>query len=389
MGSSEIMIHQSRREHILGLATVAGLAALPMRAFAADAAPQLTLESFTAAALAKLRATGGIPALGGARAANGGQAMLVVDGLRSIDAATPVTTNDLWHIGSITKSYTSTLVARLVEKGGISWDTTIGEILGSAAPNMKQVYKPVTLRHLCSHHSGLPRGIANAEMIKFPVINPADPRPDRLRYAALALADDPIAAPGEKMLYSNSGYVIVGAMLETIYKQSWEKLLATHVFKPLGQSSAGYGAPGTAGKLDQPLGHALFGEPQKLTAIPLGKPDMPADLPAVLGPAGLVHMTLADMVKYLNAHMQMPASFLKPESWKTLHTPPYTENYAMGWVVRPGGEIWHNGSNNRWYAEILVDFTRKRVAFSATNDGDRSKSAPAVAALLKGAIDAV
>ncbi|MBY8821561.1 serine hydrolase domain-containing protein [Sphingomonas colocasiae] len=382
------MIRQSRREHILGLATVAGLMGLPMRAFAADA-PQPTLEGFTPAALAKLRATGGIPALGGARAADGGRAILVADGLRSLGAATPVTTNDLWHIGSITKSYTSTLVARLVEKGGISWDTSVGEVLGSTAPGMKDVYKPVTFRHLCSHHSGLPRGITNTEMVKFPVLNPADPRPDRLRYAALALADDPVAAPGEKMLYSNSGYVIAGAMLEVIYKQSWEKLLAAHVFKPLGQSSAGYGAPGTPGKLDQPLGHTLFGEPKTLTPVPLDRSDLPADLPAVLGPAGLVHMTLADMVKYLNAHLQMPASFLKPESWKTLHTPPYTENYAMGWVVRPGGEIWHNGSNNRWYAEVIVDFARKRVAFSACNDGDRTQSGPAVAALLKGAIDGV
>lgn len=382
------MIRQSRREHILGLTTVAGLAGLPMRAFAADE-PKPTLESFTPAALAKLRATGGIPALGGARAANGGKAMLVVDGVRSLDASTPVSPNDLWHIGSITKSYTSTLVARLVEKGGVSWDTTVGEILGGAAPDMKEVYKPVTLRHLCSHHSGLPRGIAGPAMMSFPVVGPADPHPNRIRYAALALADEPVAAPGEKMLYSNSGYVIAGTMLETIYKQSWEKLLAAHVFKPLGQSSAGYGAPGTIGKLDQPLGHMLFGEPQKLIPVPLGKPGLPQDLPAVLGPAGLVHMTLADMIKYLNAHMQMPASFLKPESWKTLHTPPYTENYAMGWVVRPGGEIWHNGSNGRWYAEILVDFARRRVAFSASNDGDRPRSGPAVEALLKGAIDAV
>jgi len=379
------MIEQSRREHLLGLFAAAGMLSLPARALAADA--PLTLDSFTPAGLAKLRATGGIPALGGAGSFNTGKPKIVVDGLRSLDAAVPVTANDLWHIGSISKSYTSTLVARLVEQGGISWDTTVADILGSAAPAMKESYKRVTFRHLCSHHSGLPRGIAQPEMMSFPVANPADPRPDRLRYSVLALADDPIAAPGEKMLYSNSGYVVAGTMLEVVYKKSWEDLVTAHVLKPLGQKSAGFGAPGTPGKLDQPVGHMLSGDPPKLVPVPLGG-TIPVDLPAVLGPAGLIHMTLADMIKYLNAHMTMPASFLKPESWKTLHTPPYTENYAMGWVARPGGEIWHNGSNGRNYAEVLIDFARKRVAFSATNDGDRAKSAPAIVALLKGAIDA-
>jgi CubicO group peptidase (beta-lactamase class C family) len=180
------------------------------------------------------------------------------------------------------------------------------------------------------------------------------------------------------MAYANNGYIVAGAMLEAVSGSSWEDLITTHVFKPLGLASAGFGPPGTPGKLDQPVGHA------GPTPFPPG-PGKTADNPVALGPAGRVHMNLRDLCAYLDAHLRQPDGFLKPDSWKTLHTPPFEGTYAMGWIAE-GGRLWHNGSNTLWYSEMCVDTVKGAVAAVACNQGNTVESRPAVAALLQGAL---
>src|SRR5690242_106777 len=69
------------------------------------------------------RASQNLPAMAAVVIRRGQVAEKAAVGLRSIDAAVPVTTDDQWHIGSITKSMTATLAASLVEDGLITWDT--------------------------------------------------------------------------------------------------------------------------------------------------------------------------------------------------------------------------------------------------------------------------
>eukprot|EP01042_Synura_sphagnicola_P014558 gene14558-biopygen14665 len=80
-------------------------------------------------------------------------------------------------------------------------------------------------------------------------------------------------------------------------------------------------------------------------------------------------MGLRDMISYLSAHRDQPPSFLTAKSWETLHTPPFGGDYALGWVVKPDGTLWHNGSNTFWYGEILVDKKAGVVCTAVGNDG--------------------
>ena len=321
----------------------------------------------------------GLPGVGVAFAKGSAMTTILAAGVRSAQAATPVTADDQWHLGSMTKSMTATLVARLVEAGGgITWDTKVGDVLGDKVPDMNPAYRAATFRHLCSHHAGLQPNIDMDQLTSFSRVDGGDPRPDRLRYAALALKQTPVAALGEKMVYANNGYIVAGAMLEAVFDKSWESLITEHVFQPLALISAGFGPPGTPGKLDQPVGH------MDTTPYPPG-PGAPADNPVALGPAGRVHMNLRDLTAYLRAHMQQLPTFLKPDSWKTLHTPPFDGDYAMGWVVR-NGTLWHNGSNTLWYAEMVVDPKAITVAAVACNQGDLKQSQPGVGLLLQDAL---
>ncbi|MEZ5960434.1 MAG: serine hydrolase domain-containing protein [Hyphomonadaceae bacterium] len=321
-------------------------------------------EALTEARLEALRAGIGTPAMAAAANRAGGRSIAFATGLRAIGHTERVTTSDKWHLGSITKSMTSTLIARLAEAGSISWNDTVGGVLGGAIPDMRDEYRDVTFRHLCSHRAGLQGNIEMSDLLAFPRES-ADSRADRVRYATIGLKQAPRGPKESTFEYSNTGYVIAGAMLEAKMSAPWETLIQEHVFNPLGMASAGQGAPGTPGAWDQPCGHS----PNALGAMEPYPPGSPiTDNPAALGPAGRVHANFEDVLKYLSAHCEMRSGFLNRESWQTLHTPPFGGPYAMGFS-RQGNSLWHNGSNTLWYAEVMFDQSRGIVAAAAANDG--------------------
>ena len=110
---------------------------------------------------------------------------------------------------------------------------------------------------------------------------------------------------------------------------------------------------------------------------------MNADNPAALGPAGRVHMPLADIARYLLAHAQQRSDFLRPESYNILHTASLGGNYAMGWVVTQPQKRWHNGSNTMWYAEVAFNLANETAAAVVVNDGDIASVQSAVRMLLR------
>ena len=143
--------------------------------------------------------------------------------------------------------------------------------------------------------------------------------------------------------------------------------MTREVFVPLGLTTAGFGAPGTAGANDQPSGHrsGLLGG---LRAV---EPGPMADNPPVLGPAGTVHLSLEDLGRYLSVHMAgargEETGYLSEESWHTLHTPPFGDEYAMGWGVREG-LLMHAGSNTMWYMQMVMAPEADRAVIIAFNE---------------------
>lgn len=302
----------------------------------------------------------GTPGMVAGWASSAAALTILVSGTRSAASPAPALAADKWHLGSVSKSMTATMIARLVDRGKLQWDSKLGQVLGARVPKMNPAYRDVTLLHLLSHRSGMPGNIDLALFDRFTRPPMADPRAERLQFAELALAMPPEAKPGERLIYSNNGFVVAGLMAEQVTGKSWERLMQEQLFAPLRLASAGFGPPGSAGRLDQPEGHIV--SPQgKCTPTRL-------DNPAALGPAGLVHMAMIDLLRYLDAHRTRPQRFLRKATWDKLHTPPFGGNYALGWSVSPSGSLWHNGSNGSWYAEVAVDQKAGTVAAFAAND---------------------
>jgi CubicO group peptidase (beta-lactamase class C family) len=302
--------------------------------------------------LRALRLMARAPAMGVGWRRGSDEIRVLVDGLRSAAAAAWVEPADLWHLGSVTKSMTATLAARLVGKGLIDWRTPIGEVLGDRVPDMQPAYRPLNLLHLLSHHGGMARDAPSAAS------RDAAPADQRLAYGRAALRQPPVGPAERQMAYSNNDYVVAGLMLEAVGHAPWEILVAREVFEPLGVRNFGFGPPGASGSLDQPQGHRMgrFGlEPVR------------QDVPIALGPAGRVNMNLHDLALYLSAHRDQPAAFLKPDAWRTLHTPPFGGDYALGWQVSDKGVLFHGGTNSFWKSEVRVDAQNGVVCAAVAN----------------------
>ncbi len=323
--------------------------------------------------LSAVRSEHDVPALGAVVIHHGKIVAIGVNGVRKRGAKPKVTTKDLWHLGSCTKAMTATLLGTLVEKGKLSWDTT----LAKAFPRLKidETIGGATVRHLLSHRSGL---MAHPDVNGLWSRLYAHKGPAKAARAMMAreiLAVKPKWSPGDHYLYSNAGYMVAGALAEVRIKKSWESMLQKRVFKPLGIKSAGYGPPGRKGKVIQPLGHSATGTP-----IEVG---LRADNPAALGPAGTVHMTLTDWAKFIGLHVRGARGdrglLLKTNTFTELHKP-FGKNdsqYALGWIVvkRPGTKgsiLTHSGSNTMWYCVVWADPKNDFAVMVTCNQGGKT-----------------
>lgn len=134
------------------------------------------------------------------------------DGERKIRSDVSIELGDRWHLGSITKSFTATMIARLIESGQMKWTDTVGECFSDAA--IHEDWKPVTLQQLLTHTSGAPANFSFLVMVKRDLSGPE--RTEERRKAVLEMiAAKPAAPPGKKFAYSNVGFTIAGAMAET------------------------------------------------------------------------------------------------------------------------------------------------------------------------------
>lgn len=344
----------------------------PTRATASttDGAPAPVTRPRLAALLEPIREQHHLPALGALVIINGKVAAVRVVGVRKLGGSARATVNDKFHLGSDTKAMTATLVAMLVEQGVVTWDATMANLFPTLAPSMDAGYRKATLAQLLGHQAGLPTKFAGphqAAWLKL-WLSKAPVTEQRQEFAR-ALLTTPRAVPEGTFRYSNAGYMIAGAAIERLTGTSWEALLTERLFKPLGMSSCGFGAPASKDKEDQPWGHR--GD----QPVPRGPGD---DNPAALGPAGTVHCALRDWAKFIQLHLDAlrgQPRLLSAASFKRLHTPLPNSRYALGWGVRrtsSGTELTHDGSNTMWYARARLDAAKNRALLIVTNRADKT-----------------
>jgi CubicO group peptidase (beta-lactamase class C family) len=376
------------------LTVAAGLAiALSLAACGGDStslppsSPTIPQDGSLAGELDAIRARHGVPALAAFSIHGGRIVEQAAVGLRAVGHPEGVTVDDRWHLGSLTKAMTSTLAAVLVEQGTISWTTTIADVFPDLA--MRPEYRTVRLEELVTHTGGV-----HTDITRTPSWTRLSSSPDPLPVQRLVLVAEMLAMSSDasrgSYAYSNGGYVVAGAMLETVTGRDWESLMTQRVFAPLGMASTGFGPPGSVSAPDQPWGHLTSGT----TLTPL-EPGPDADNPAAIGPAGTVHSTFADLALYFALHLDggagRPTALLSAESFQKLHRPAPGSEYAAGWGVAErswaaGEVLQHHGSNTFWWASVWLAPNRNLGFFAVSNVGGDpafEASDEAVSALLR------
>jgi CubicO group peptidase (beta-lactamase class C family) len=352
------------------------------------AAPATSTPRDISDLLAPLIAKHAIPGMAAAVVRDGQIIAVGTSGIRELNKSEAVTTGDLWHLGSCTKAMTGTLAAVMIEKKEIAWETTLADVFPDVA--MKDAWKAVTLRQLLTNRSGAPTSLDEGGLWAKLWDFKGTPTEARLALLAGVVASEPQAAPGSKFIYSNAGFAIAGAMLEKKSGKSWEDLIQTRLFQPVGITTAGFGAPGDAKTVSQPRGH------RNGKACP---PGPGADNPPAIAPAGTVHMSIADWARFAALHADAQAAIKNPSdspalrllpasAWARLHEPypaasdKDANRYAAGWGVATrswakgtspadtGLVLTHSGSNTMWHCVTWIAPERRFAIVVACNLGD-------------------
>jgi len=219
--------------------------------------------------------------------------------------------NTKFNLGSMNKMFTAVAIAQLVQAGKLLFADTVGKHLPDY-PN-KEVADKVTIHHLLTHTSGM--GMYWNE--KF-----SEQREKLLTVAAhLPLfANDPLSfPPGEKFQYSNSGFILLGAIIEKVSGQDYYSYVQEHIYKPAGMENTGFYEPGR----DIPnlaIGYTKHGSSEEMQ-------DNNNTREIKGGPAGGGYSTAPDLVKFQMALL----------GYKLLDKT-HTELITTGKVDGPGGK---------------------------------------------------
>lgn len=150
-------------------------------------------------------------------------------GLANVELKADVTEDTVFEIGSITKQFTATAIMMLVEEGKVGLDDKIAKFLAGAP----KAWSAVTIRHLLTHSSGIQNYLAVPD---FPDIHHAGLSHDEITavfFERLQLEFQ----PGETFAYSNSGYLLLGNIIEKVSGKSYWEFLNERIFEPLGMTA--------------------------------------------------------------------------------------------------------------------------------------------------------
>ena len=294
------------------------------------------------------------------------------------DSQTIPDADTVYEIGSVSKLFTSLLLADAVVGGELKLDQAARELLpdGGTMPAFRDG-GAITLKQLATHSSGLPRLPSNLEM--------TDPENPYATYTDKALFEflnqhSLKRAPGSHYGYSNLGAGLLGNLLAKHAKSSYEELLKSKITTRLGMASTSIAlTPSQQSRLAKPYTEA-------------GIATKNWDLPALAG-AGAIRSTAADMIKFADAQLNRPEGELGEAiqlAWKKHEKSlePGQIQMGLGWhVAGDRSTRWHNGQTGGYHSGLFVSRKEKCAAVLLCNSssGEAGVLAEQVMRMLAGA----
>jgi CubicO group peptidase (beta-lactamase class C family) len=277
-------------------------------------------------------------------------------GMANMEWSIPNQPDTKFRIGSVTKQFTATLILQLVEEGKIKLDGKITEYLPDYR---KDTGERVTIHQLLNHTSGIPSYTDRPDFMAQVSRNPYGITDFVKKFASGDLQFE----PGSKFSYNNSGYSLLGAIIEKVTGKSYETVLAERIFKPLGMTNSGYDNYAPLIK------HRASGY-QKTPDGFVNAAYLDMSIPYA---AGSIYSTVADLFKWDQALYE--GNILSAESKKLMFTPGLG-NYGYGIRItdEPLGKsdqkiriIGHGGGINGFNSLLMRAIDKKQTVIILDN----------------------
>jgi CubicO group peptidase (beta-lactamase class C family) len=283
---------------------------------------------------------------------------VVVRGFADAGSGAPVRPQTRFQIGSISKSFAAIVALQEVEAGRLDLHVPVTDLVPWV--ELPQPFGPITMHHLLSHTSGLAIGIEEVLEAPSAVWN--------LRHLP------PGFPPGERFLYSNDAYKLVGLVLESVSGQPAHELLADRVLRRLGMAHSTAAITNDV-RLDQAIGYrTLYDDRPPHREHPL----VEAQWIVCNTADGSVVSDVIDMSAYARLLLNHGAGVLSPGSFETLTRPVIDaefegSSYAYGlFVSGDGSNVWHSGGMPGFTALMDLDMEAGLGCVVLLNgDGDR------------------
>ncbi len=267
----------------------------------------------------------------------------------------------VFEIGSMTKVFTSLLLADMVHRGEVQLDDPVSKYLPSSVKVPERNGRKITLLDLATHTSGLPRLPSNLKP-KDPTNPYADYTVEQL-YAFLSSYELPRDI-GSQYEYSNLGAGLLGHVLALRAGMDYDKLARTRILEPLKMTSTGIALT------PEMRARMAHGHSETLQPVPNW------DLPTLAG-AGALRSTVNDMLKFLAANIGLTETPLAPamRSMLAVRKPTGVANLeiALGWHVlsKESEEIvWHNGGTAGYHSFMGFDPKARTGVVVLSNSGN-------------------
>jgi D-alanyl-D-alanine carboxypeptidase len=293
-------------------------------------------------------------------------------GLASVEQQQPMTADMSLRLGSITKQFTAVAILMLAEEGKLSVSDDITKFL----PDYPSQGKKITIEHLLTHTSGIVSytgkpGFFDRVEVDIGVTQMIDSfKNDKLDFE-----------PGSTMKYNNSGYFLLGAIIEKISGHSYAKFVEQRIFTPLKMSQTAYEGH-ERGATQRAAGHTRAGSGfGSSRAISMSQPYA----------AGALVSTVDDLARWEAA--VAAGQLLKPASWKQAFTP-YTltsgkqTGYGYGWGISTlqGSPMISHGGGINGFSTFALRLPEENVFVAVLSNSDSGVVPPEMVASKAAAI---
>lgn len=233
-------------------------------------------------------------------------------GFKNVESKSPNNENTIFQIGSITKQFTATVILKLAEQHKLN----ISDKLSKYYPNYPKG-DSITIEHLLTHTSGVFNYTNDVEFMKIEATKPAT------EAQMLALfKDKPLDfSPGTRWSYSNSGYMLLGYIIQKVTQKPYEEVVHETIFKPLGMTHTGFDFVRLKNH-EKATGYFVISE---TSTVPSTLVDS-----TVSFAAGAIYSTTGDLLKW---HSGILNNKIVQRSSMDKAFTPYKNNYGYGWAI--------------------------------------------------------